>query len=1074
MKKCPRCKLPLSKNQENECQHCGFVFEKTRPRISRILTLILVPATAILLIAYLVAPQKLANRFHNQHRIKDRFQVLDNQDLSLKTKSKDIYQVFLDHYSARPDTRFIKAFEIAIDLYEKYHEIPKERNAFRIGDIKLDKSMVVVPILKNEEVVRNIQLPVSMTFAEVMHALDQCLETIEEEKRLPPATPQRGIYWLDQYKTALRSFHMVDPRSTIEGLLELENLRQEHGPDSRLILAAARGYALLHISLYPDYMQYADDFASYALGYLALAKHIDPRLPSDLEEAFIAMDMGYTSHAEHLLENSRLESTEPTSKVLDAYMRKDFSALTELQGEGSRVLGYYFLARLYRESGLYREAENVANGLVKRFTNHYPTIVEMIYSADLSIAKLLTILYPLDILARMEQKISPESLEDGETWMKRVKIFAGDLPAGSKTSFSDFESLLLKWKPLDIDKEYRFFIDENRIKNIYRALYSGAVYLRYNVLLNRWNVDDKAENYVKALSDGAGKNPLLMAMSAEVMSELGRQSQAKSICEQIIRHSDTSALIAMKAYFCVDNIQTRLKFAPGVAEKLDGRPYNLTNMGHVFNWLHNYDMAEKFYILALKHAPFNFSNYQFLAKVTGSDEPITNALKTFSYNFLFLEEAGNYFAQKTDTTLKLTALDCYDKALKLAPSAEYLWRKKADVLKDLKRYRESAQVLQDWIDTHGRKDLTTTIFKGKLANRYLDMAKPQKALDVLADEIGSYQGGVMMTIARAYEALERLEEAEEIYKKAVKRYPTANHILSGIAAFMWRSDRNDEAAEYIAKGRKLNDRFSRWYFDDYMKVFARAPEERIIKAFDYILAKGAGVWEINALAFRFNQGKRPEIAYKILTKAPAGGHMQQLENCINKYKVVRKWKGEDEARKLLAPYVSPQLHGPLSIILFKEGLFDLILTEIKDPDHYPQKHREFMWLLKLMAWQACKKPDQYLSEFTSHYNKSSSDYYHFIGKYMMGKISRSELLQLIKTPKQRCEFAYYIGFSERMNGNFHDAANWYQICLETGLSNNGEYHWAADELFWWAHMGTKNRHKNVSDDISAREYPGRQ
>jgi len=251
-----------------------------------------------------------------------------------------------------------------------------------------------------------------------------------------------------------------------------------------------------------------------------------------------------------------------------------------------------------------------------------------------------------------------------------------------------------------------------------------------------------------------------------------------------------------------------------------------------------------------------------------------------------------------------------------------------------------------------------------------------------------------------------------------------------------------------------------------MEVLAFASEDRIMKAFDYMAAKGAGVWEISALAFRFDKEKRPEIAYRLLSKAPAGGHMQRLEKSVNIYKVVRKWKGEGKGREFLAPYFSTQLLGPQSMVLFKEGLFNLILTEVKDPDGYQQSHREFMWLLKLMAWQACGKPDGYLTEFTRHYDKGSPDHYHSIGRYMMGNISRLELLRLVKTPKQRCEFAYYIGFSERMKGNFPAAANWYQICLETGLSNNGEYHWASNEMFWWAHMGTKNRHKNVSDDIN--------
>ena len=513
--------------------------------------------------------------------------------------------------------------------------------------------------------------------------------------------------------------------------------------------------------------------------------------------------MGYTAHAEGLLEKSRFESTEPTDEVFDAYMRKDFTALKKLQGEGSRVLGYYFLARLYRESGLYREAATAAAGLFKRFSDHYPTVVEIIYSADLSVAKILTIIYPLDILARMEQKISPEALKDPVTWAERVKVFTGDLPAGSGTSFSKFENMLSKWRPLDGDKGYGFFIDEHRIKNIYKTLYSGAVYLRFNVLMNRWKVLDKTENYVAAMSDSDEKHPLTMAMSAEIKSELGSRREVESICEQIVAHPDTCAPLAMKAYFCGNDFQARLKLAPGVAEKMDGRPDNLTYMGHLLQWLHNYDMAEKFYALALKIDPFNFSNYRNLAKVTGNHEPITSALTPYSYNFSFREEAGDYFAQQSDTALKLKALHCYDKALELVPSRDSLWRQKADVLRDLKRHKESVAVLEAWIDGYGRRDLTTTIFKGKLAKRYLDMGKPQSALDVLTEEIDSYQGGVMMVLARAYEALGRPDKAEEMYKKAVKRYPTTNHILSGIAAFMWRNGRDDEATEYIAKGRQL-------------------------------------------------------------------------------------------------------------------------------------------------------------------------------------------------------------------------------------------------------------------------------
>ncbi|MBU1055565.1 MAG: tetratricopeptide repeat protein [Proteobacteria bacterium] len=1067
MKKCPECGLTISEKDKTQCSSCGYVFTKPTSKKRLFLTIIIVLATSIILLAYLANQTRLSYWVYNiTSNIKNLTQISGTQYTIPTAKQKDIYHEFLDRYTVRPDTRFINSFKILAKLYGKYRNLSENDPAFSIGNVIHDGKMASIPVIKDENVVTTIALTADMTFADVLQTLDQCLSKIDEGNLRVTANPQRGIYWMSEYEAAISNFHRIDPRRIIEGLSDIERLWQKEGPDSRLLLAAAKGYALLYMSLYPDRMQYADDFASYSLGFLALARHVDPGISSFREEALIAMNMGYTAHADRLLKSSFDKPDEPTDKIIDAYMKKDFKVLQDLQGDGSNVLSYYLLARLYRESGLYREAEEMTKGLLKRIPDHYPTIMEAIYSSDLSVAKILTILYPLDILADMEQKVSPGTLKIRKKWSERINAFAGDPSTGSSTSIQQFENLLSNWHLPDGNEGYGFFINEQQIKNIYKSLYSGAVYLRFKILLNRWNTVDKAENYVRAISEGDETSLVAMIMLAEANNELGNFEQVKSICEKIVNHPETSASLAMKAYLCVDDYQVKLKFAPAIFKKLDGRPVNLTRMGRVFQQIYNYDMAGDFYSLALKKDPFYFSNYQSLAKVAGTHVPITCNLENFSYNFLFLEKAGDYLARHEEPVYKIKALDCYDKALKLAPSRNRLWKQKAKILQNLKRYEESAEVLKKWLKKYGRNDLVTTIYKSKLANIYLDMGKPKIAFKVLSDEIDSYQGGFMMSLARTYEDLKKPEEAEKIYHKALTRYPTGSHILSGAAAFMWRFGRDKEAAEYIEKGRLLNGKFSRWYFDDYMKIFSQATEERIMKAFDHIAA-GAGVWEISSLAFYFEKVKRPEIAYWLLTKVKAATRMQQLENTVNIYKVLRKWKGVDQAGKFLAPNLTPQSMGPLSMILFKEGQFDLILTELKNPNDYQEDFREFMWLMKLMAWQACNQPEQDLPEFTRHYENNSPDYYHSIGKYMMGLISRSDLLRLIKSPKQRCEFLYYIGFSERMKGNFREAANWYQICLETGLSNNGEYHWASDELFWWAHMGTTNRHKKVSDDISA-------
>jgi tetratricopeptide (TPR) repeat protein len=313
------------------------------------------------------------------------------------------------------------------------------------------------------------------------------------------------------------------------------------------------------------------------------------------------------------------------------------------------------------------------------------------------------------------------------------------------------------------------------------------------------------------------------------------------------------------------------------------------------------------------------------------------------------------------------------------------------------------------------------------------------------------------------------DQAEQTYQKALERYPTTDHVLSGTAAFMWRSNRDEDAAEYIARGRRIKGSFSRWYFDDYMEIFSQLDEERILGSLDALILKGATDWEISGLGSEFHRKKRPDIACMILEKKSPRGAMENLEKIVEISKIMGTWKGDEAAAfDYLQKSVPPKMHGPLTSVLFKQGLFDPILKILREPDAFPQKYREFLWLQKLMAWLALgKTPDSLAREFEAHYDGADSpDYYKAVGRFMLGKISQDTLLKRIRTRKQRCEFAYYIGFSQRVIDNFTEATHWYHLCRETLLSNNGEYHWASNELFWWGHMGTKRRHRLLAEDIS--------
>jgi hypothetical protein len=79
--------------------------------------------------------------------------------------------------------------------------------------------------------------------------------------------------------------------------------------------------------------------------------------------------------------------------------------------------------------------------------------------------------------------------------------------------------------------------------------------------------------------------------------------------------------------------------------------------------------------------------------------------------------------------------------------------------------------------------------------------------------------------------------------------------------------------------------------------------------------------------------------------------------------------------------------------------------------------------------------------------------YHALGRFLMGLSTEKEISTYAKDAKSRCEIAYYIGLKAQGEYRYADACDWYRVCVETGLVNNGEYRWAFNTLAAWHAQG---------------------
>jgi len=106
--------------------------------------------------------------------------------------------------------------------------------------------------------------------------------------------------------------------------------------------------------------------------------------------------------------------------------------------------------------------------------------------------------------------------------------------------------------------------------------------------------------------------------------------------------------------------------------------------------------------------------------------------------------------------------------------------------------------------------------------------------------------------------------------------------------------------------------------------------------------------------------------------------------------------------------------------------------------------------MRAAAWLHSRRASAAQREtLLAHYRGAGDMYYHRIGRYLVGLSSRDDILAFARTPQIQCEVFYYLGLMAQTDGRIVDAARWYEMVLETGMPNNSEYRWAADQLTLW-------------------------
>jgi tetratricopeptide (TPR) repeat protein len=847
----------------------------------------------------------------------------------------------------------------------------------------------------------------------------------------------------------------------VEALYQLESRRLRDGPDAGLFRAAALSSARLMEALSPDVMESGDRIAAYGLAFLAAAGTVGPDRAPIREEAELAKAMGFSSYAARLVRRHPEQFADSYGRMLSASLSADLPAIHDLLTASPPEAGIVLAARTYRRLGLVPGARQAASLLLKSNPALFFTL-------------------PGDILPENPEIIQQLAARTLDRIFTELSIEPGPAEAGGIVPLERFTKELSveigrKWPENAV-----LLIDRGRVASVFESVYARALLMQLEHLTAK-EAAKRTAALVDQTAEGSPAHPLALFMQAVLRHRAGKTGPAAETASALISRPDASLFLCDRAWQILDDPVAWHSLGPEMIRQVNGSPGHRFVLAGVLENLGQIDDAEKRLRKAAEALPPATDIYRALCRLTGSATPLEAAVTENPRSVWLQAAAGQYWAEKTGPAALEKALAHFREAGRLEPGNPLWGRKSAAVLLRMGKREAAAGILEALADGKERSNSQgRAADRMALANLYLDMNHPEKALALVKPEQDLKLAETMVIAARAYQIGGQYGRALAAFGEVVKRYPSTPAVLSAAAAFNWGVGRYHQAAELIARGRAVAGPLCNWYIEDFRQVFASAPTPKVTAAVDALKNTGAGPRELECLALDLRDAGRLEAALFVLDGIKFPTARQQTAAAATVARITLRWKGAAAAAEAIARRFDGSGTFSAAEVLLQLGLYPQALAAVGNPEDYPQPLAERAWLIRTLAWLGSDRKPAHLEEETlEHYRGSwlqqktarvtgvlSRDPVHAAGRFLTGMITVDEMMAWATTSEMKCRFAYYAGFSERLKKRYRRAADWYAACLAAGKPDIAEYRWAEEELTGWALTGTAHRHRSLAEDQS--------
>jgi hypothetical protein len=306
------------------------------------------------------------------------------------------------------------------------------------------------------------------------------------------------------------------------------------------------------------------------------------------------------------------------------------------------------------------------------------------------------------------------------------------------------------------------------------------------------------------------------------------------------------------------------------------------------------------------------------------------------------------------------------------------------------------------------------------------------------------------------ESLGRHEEALEMARRRLDRYPDGIYDRAELAELLWMQQRFEEVPRVLLDPGHPPAPWdwARVIGPCFRDAFRDRPLAKMQDAFAVLIAAGVNPWYLAEIPSTMAKADRPDAAFTLLTMITAkNGGIGPVDPRFNAYRYLKAWKGEEAAIAWVRSAVPPQSRMQALDATLDEGLLDLFWRIDDPPSEQADIDRVKLVRVRALAL-APDKGEEHRSELWSYFSgrKTSKAEY---ALYLLDATPKSAFLKLAADPSRRSAVAYYLGLKAMGQENYEEASEWLLISLETGgpPDARGEFQDAKTILHRWAREG---------------------